>query len=424
MYLFYSALLALGLIITLPYWLLRMWKSNKYRGGLVERLGSVPVRLERSGKPVIWIHAVSVGEVLAITRLVAEIRERFTGHQVMISTTTATGQSLARDKFGLANVFYFPLDFACAIRPYLEYLKPQLVVLAETEFWPNFLRLSKQSGASVAVINARISDRSWPGYRRWRYFLRKILLNVDLFLAQTEDDRTRLIDIGSEPNRVQVTGNLKFDVAPPPSPPIVASLRAAFEKTCAGPIIVAGSTMEGEEPLLLRAFEIVHGSHPRAVLILAPRRPERFQLVADLVKSLGLPCWRRSLWSGEDLGGSVLLLDSIGELAAVYSLATVAFVGGSLVEHGGHNILEPAQYGVPVLVGPHYANFREMVNLFLWKNAARLVGPAELPLCLVDLVTNEAERTTLGRNALETVRSQTGATQRTVDALQRLLSAK
>ena len=424
MYLLYTALLALGLIITLPYWLFRMWRSNKYRGGLSERMGGVPARLQSSGKPVIWIHAVSVGEVLAVSRIVESMRKRFVGKRVMISTTTSTGQALAREKFGEANVFYFPLDFRFAILPYLEFFKPELIVVAETEFWPNFLRLSKKSGARIAVVNARISDRSWPGYRRWRYFLRRILQNVDLFLAQTEDDRNRLIDIGAESDRVQVSGNLKFDVEPPPSPPIVASLRAAFEKTGAGPVIVAGSTMEGEEPLLLRAFEIVRGSHPRAVLILAPRRPERFPSVAELVKSLGLPCWRRSLWSGEDLGGSVLLLDSIGELAAVYSLATVAFVGGSLVEHGGHNILEPAQYGVPVLVGPHYANFREMVNLFLWKKAARLVGPAELPLCIVELLTNEAERTTLGRNALETVRSQTGATQRTADALERLLSAK
>jgi 3-deoxy-D-manno-octulosonic-acid transferase len=420
MYLLYSALLALGLLISLPYWLYRMWRSKKYRGGLSERLGKVPARLGLDGRPVIWVHAVSVGEVLAVSRLILEMRRRFPDHHIVISTTTDTGQKLARDKFCPENVFYFPLDFAFAVRPYMQSLRPRLVVLAETEFWPNFLRLSK-SGARIAVVNGRISDRSWRGYRRWRFFLKPVLANIDLFLTQTDEDRKRLIDIGAAAERIQVSGNLKYDVAPPVPPPIVASLRAAFDKAQSGPVIVAGSTMEGEEPLLLRAFEIVRASHPRAVLILAPRRPERFETVGELVKSLGLPCWRRSLWSGEDLGGSVLLLDSIGELAAVYALATVAFVGGSLIEHGGHNILEPAQYGVAVLVGPHYENFREMVNLFRWKEAVRVVGPAELPLTMVDLLANEVERTELGRRALETVRSQTGATQRTLEALAGLL---
>ncbi len=422
MYLVYSALLALGLLVSLPYWLFRMWRSNKYRGGIRERMGRVPSRLAISSAATIWVHAVSVGEVLAVSRLITEMRQRFGGFRIVVSTTTVTGQKLARDKFGAENVFYFPLDFAAAIRPYLEALKPRLVVLAETEFWPNFLLLAKAAGAKLTVVNARISDRSYPGYRRWRFFLRRTLSHVDLFLTQTEEDRRRLINIGAAATRVQVSGNLKFDISPPAAPPIVGSLRTALEKTGAGPVIVAGSTMEGEESLLLRSFEIVRGSHAMAVLILAPRRPERFDAVADLVKSLGLPCWRRSLWSGEDLGGGVLLLDSIGELAGVYALATVAFVGGSLVEHGGHNILEPAQYGVPVLVGPHYENFRDIVNLFRSQDAVRVVGPAELPLCLVDLLANEIERSELGRRALETLRSQTGATQKTLDALWSLIS--
>ncbi len=423
MYFVYSALLALGLLLTLPYWLVRMWRTNRYRGGLSERLGKVPARLAMSEKPTIWIHAVSVGEVLAVSRFVMDMRLRFAGFRTVVSTTTGTGQRLARDKFGAENVLYFPLDFAFAIRPCLNKLRPRLVVLAETEFWPNFLRLAKASGAKVAVVNARISDRSWPGYRRWRWLLRKILVNIDMFLAQTDQDRDRLIDIGAPADRVQVSGNLKFDVSPPAPPVIVASLRTAFNKTGAGPVIVAGSTLEGEESLLLRSFEIVRGSHRKAVLILAPRRPERFNAVLELVMSLGLPCWRRSLWSGEDLSGSVLLLDSIGELAGVYALATIAFVGGSLVEHGGHNILEPAQYGVPVLVGPHYENFREIVNLFRWQHAVRVVGPAELPLCIIDLLANEDERSELGRRALETLRSQTGATQRMLEALSQLLKA-
>ena len=422
MYLAYSALLALALLVSLPYWFFQMLRHGKYRGGLSERMGKVPERLlAMTPRPTIWVHAVSVGEVLAVGGLVSQMKLGCPEWRILISTTTDTGQKLAKSRFGPDSVFYFPLDFASAVRPYLEALRPRLVILVETEFWPNFLRLSKGSGAQIAVVNARISDRSWPGYRFGRFFSRRILGSIDVFLAQTEEDRKRLVDIGASAGRVEVTGNLKFDVAPPSPPPIVTSLRSAFQHTGTGPVLIAGSTMEGEEPLLLRAFEIVRGSHPRAVLILAPRHPQRFQQVADLVSSLGLPCWRRSLWSGEDLGGCVLLLDSIGELAAIYALGDLAFVGGSLIEHGGHNILEPAQYGVPILVGPHYENFRDIVNLFRAADAVRVVGPAELPLCITELLSHEAERAELGRRAQATIRSQTGATQRTLDRLTALL---
>lgn len=425
MYLVYSALLTLGLLVSLPYWLLQMLRHGKYRGGLAERMGRVPARLRApDSKSTLWVHAVSVGEVLAITGLVKEIKARFPGWRVLVSTTTSTGQRLAAERFGEESVFYFPLDFATAIRPYLRALQPKLVILVETEFWPNFLRLASKSGAQIAVVNARISDRSRPGYRFARFLIRKMLRVVDLFLAQTEEDRKRLVDIGAAADRVAVSGNLKFDVAPPSLPPIVASLRSAFELTGAGPVLLAGSTMEGEEPLLLRAFEIVRGSHPRAVLILAPRHPPRFQPVAELVASLGITCWRRSLWSGEDLGGCVLLLDSIGELAAIYSLAHVAFVGGSLIEHGGHNILEPAQFGVPILLGPHYENFRDIVNLFRAADAVRVVGPAELPLCIMELLSHEQERIEIGRRALATLRQQTGATQRTLERLSGLMNSQ
>jgi 3-deoxy-D-manno-octulosonic-acid transferase len=424
MYWLYSALLALGLLVTLPYWLLHMLRHGKYRSGLAERLGKVPQRLDipQAGtKSVIWVHAVSVGEVLAVSRLITEMRMCFPKHRVLVSTTTDTGQKIARERFGENNVFYFPLDLSFAIGPYLERIQPRLVIVAETELWPNFFRLAKRSGARLAVVNARISDRSLSGYRRIRFLLGDVLRRIDLFLAQTEADRTRLVQIGAPAERVKVSGNLKFDVTTPTPPPIAASLRTAFERTGAGPVVVAGSTMEGEEPLLLRAFEIVRGSHRKAVMILAPRHPERFEQVAELLASLNIPFWRRSLWSGEDLGGSVLLLDTIGELAAVYALAHLAFIGGSLVEHGGHNILEPSQYGVPVVIGPHYENFRDMVHLFRAADAIRVVGPAELPLCFIDLLSNEAERAAIGRRALETARRQTGSTECTLRALEALL---
>ncbi len=423
MYLLYSALLAAGLLVSLPYWIFGKRRHRKYREGLGERLGRVPSRLQAQSEPAIWVHAVSVGEVLAVSELVRQLRRRFPKYRVVVSTTTATGQKLATKHFGEDNVFYFPLDFAFAIRPYLSVLRPRLVVLAETEFWPNFLRLAHAGGARIAVVNARISDRSRPGYRRFRFILKRVLRNIDLFLAQTSEDASRLRDIGAPADRVQVSGNLKFDVSVPEPPPIVASLRANFQQAGAGPVVVCGSTVEGEEELLLRAFENVLASHPRAVMILAPRRPERFDEVAQLLEQLGIRFWRRSLWSGDAIAGGVFLVDTIGELASLYALADVAFVGGSLVPRGGHNIIEPAQYGVPIMVGNHTENFRDIVNLFQSQDAVRVVGPAEFPAVLMDLLSNKGERIALGRRGAETLRSQMGATDRTVAALEKLLES-
>ncbi len=424
MYELYSALLAFALLVSLPYWLIQWLRHGKYRAGLRQRLGKVPSRLAENGtQPAIWIHAVSVGEVLAVTGLVAEMKRAFPGHRVLISTTTATGQELARSRFGEGSVFYFPLDFGFAIKPYLRSLRPQLVVIAETEFWPNFLRLAHAGGARIAIVNARISDRSFPRYRRWRTILSRVLRPVDAFLAQTEEDRRRLLAIGASVDRVQVTGNLKFDAATPVAPPIVAALRAAFQRAQAQPVVVCGSTVEGEEKLLLDAFIKLLGQFPRAMLVLAPRHPQRFAGVAQLLEKGAIPFWRRSTWAGESLCGGVLLLDSIGELASLYALAELAFVGGSLVPRGGHNILEPAQHGVPILVGPYTENFRDIVRAFQANHAVRVVEPAELPMALLELASSEVERKELGRLAAETVRAHTGATRRTLEALGRLLDS-
>jgi 3-deoxy-D-manno-octulosonic-acid transferase len=426
MYALYSAVLFLSLVLTLPYWLLQMMRHGKYRAGLRQRFGAVPAALVSSSeRPTIWVHAVSVGEVVASSAVIQALQERLPSRRVFISTTTSTGQKLAARRFGAENVFYFPLDFEFAMRPYLDALRPELVVIAETEFWPNFLRLAERSGARIAVINCRISDRSLPGYKRFRFWmprlLERMLGNVDLFLAQTGEDRRRLIEIGAAESKTAVTGNLKFDAAPPPPPKIVASVRESFEDSGAGPVLLCGSTLEDEEGSLLSAFRNILVDHPKAVMILAPRHPERFAAVGDLVEQLGFRLWRRSLWSGEALTGGVFLVDSIGELAALYSLATVAFVGGSLVPRGGHNILEPAVYGVPIVTGNHYENFRDVVNFFASRNAVRIVGLAELPLVFMDLIKNEDERKTLGRNALAALESQRGATERTVAALLRLV---
>jgi len=381
----------------------------------------VPERLKTRACPTIWVHAVSVGGVLAVSRLIDELKCHFPSYRVVISTTTATGQKLARTRFGDQNVFYFPLDFAFAIRPYLAVLRPNLVVVAETEFWPNFLLLTHRSGTRIAIVNARISDRSWPGYRRFRPLLKRVLVQIDCFLAQTDEDRRRLMDIGAPAERVEVSGNLKFDVPLPPAPAIVASLRTSFLQAGAAPVLVCGSTVEDEERFLLQAFENVLASYPKAVMILAPRHPERFSEVTGLLEDLGVRFWRRSLWSGEPIVGGVLLIDTIGELASLYALADVAFVGGSLVPRGGHNIIEPAQHGVAIIVGNHTENFRDIVGLFQSRDALRVVGPAEFPLTLMDLISKPEERTALGRRAAETLQSQTGATERTRAALEKLL---
>jgi 3-deoxy-D-manno-octulosonic-acid transferase len=420
----YSVALGAAMLVGLPYWLFQMARHGKYRHGLGERLGRVPerLRLPRVGERAIWVHAVSVGEVLAVEGLVAELQRRFPQHQILISTTTDTGQALARKRFGDSRVFYFPMDFAFAIRPYLKALRPQMVVIAETEFWPNFLRLAHASGARVAIVNARISDRSWPSYQRFRGLLRQVLGNVDLFLAQTSNDAERLKDIGARAEPARVAGNLKFDIPAPASPAIVERLRNSISECGAGPVMVCGSTVDGEESLLLKAFENLLVQHPRAVMILAPRHPERFPGVAALLEKMSIRFLRRSAWNGEALRGGVLLLDTIGELAALYALADIAFVGGSLVPRGGHNIIEPAQYGVATVVGNHTENFRDIVSLFQSRDAVRIVGPAELPLVLMELLANDVERKALGQRAAETMRSQTGATARTADALQELLA--
>jgi 3-deoxy-D-manno-octulosonic-acid transferase len=424
-YFVYSLMLVAGLLLSLPYWLYQILRHGKYRTGFFERMGRVPSRLLHPDSPSsksIWVHAVSVGEVLAVSSLIEQLHTIFPHRRVVVSTTTDTGQVLARKRFGEENVLYFPIDFAFAIRPYLQALRPELIVLAETEFWPNFLRLAYAHGARVAVVNARISDRSWPRYRRFRWALGNMLAHIDLFLAQTQQDRDRLLSIGAAQERVHIVGNLKFDTSPPLVPAIVEKLRASLAADDAGPVLVCGSTVEDEEPPLLKAFENVLVEHPRAVMILAPRHPERFREIAHLLKQMGLPFFLRSEWSGESLAGSVLLLDSMGELASLYALADVAFVGGSLVPRGGHNIIEPAQHGVAIIVGNYTENFRDIVSLFYSRDGLRVATLAEFPLTLMQLLGNDDERRALGRRAQEAMRLQMGATSRTLDALKLLLA--
>lgn len=426
MYILYSLLLGLAALLSLPWWLLQMARFGKYRAGFRERLGLVPERLRQPGRAgCIWIHAVSVGEVLAISQLVGELRKRNADQQVFISTTTAAGQQLARQRWGENHVFYMPLDFRFSLQPYFAALRPSLLILAETEFWPNLLHSASTNCASVAIVNARISDRSFPRYRRFRAFFSRVLSQVDLFLAQTEEDAFRLKEIGAPEERVAVSGNLKFDIRLSSSSRLTADLRSAIGKD--SPVIVCGSTTEGEEELVLSAFRQVLLQFPLAVMVLAPRHPERFEQVAALISAAGLQFLRRSAWTaapGSFLAGSIFLLDSVGELASVYSLADVAFVGGSLVPLGGHNILEPAQHGVAVLTGPHTFNFREIARIFDQGGGLRVVNAENLGATFAELLRNPEERRRLGRRARELFLDNTGATHKTLAALQPLLDGK
>ena len=417
----YSLLLAVGLVVSAPWWLWRMATSGRYREGLRERLGFVPdaVRAAVAGKKVVWVHAVSVGEVLAAERLISELKQALgEGWVVAVSTTTATGQKIARERLVGSPVFYYPLDFAFAVRAWLRVLRPKLFVLVESEFWPRMLVECERVGTAIAVVNARVSDRSFPRYMRLRRLWKPLLGKVSLFLAQGEESAERLRAIGAPVVRVKVSGNLKYDAQT-----VQDNLVARRIKVLAGdrPVIVAGSTADGkgnnalsEEEITIQAWEGVLRREHRAVLVLAPRHPERFVEVEssacefNLLKASEVAAW------DESVGVEVVLLDTIGDLAAVYGSADVAFVGGSLVRNGGQNPLEAARFGVPVLMGSSYENFREMVESMRASDAIRIVDREGLEEAMIDALQNGEAMGERGRLFYGT---QTGATQRTVEAL-------
>jgi len=422
---FYNLMLLATLVVGAPWWLFRLVTTQKYREGLWERLGRVRVLKGGSGRPLIWVHAVSVGEVLAVSRLVKELDAALPDCFVAISTTTRTGQALARERFGRDRVFYCPLDLPWAVRAYLNALRPRMLVLAETEFWPNLLSGCFLRGIPVAVVNARVSDRSWPRYRRLRWLWEPFLSKLSRVLAQSETDAERLKAIGCARKRVSVAGNLKFDVRG-------VDLTGATEllKVQAGELrlIVAGSTLEGEETALLEAWPRLLEADERLAMVLAPRHPERFSDVAALLEKAEVRWVRRSNWPSHWAGapallqpGAIVLLDTIGELASVYSLATIAFVGGSLVAAGGHNPLEPAQFGVPIVMGPHYANFRAIVDDLRAHDGIRVTEKGELAGTLIELLQDRTAAEAMGKRAERAFERQAGATERCVEALREVL---
>ena len=420
----YSALLLAALVVGAPYWLLRMATSGRYRAGLAGRLGLIPegLRAAVEGREVVWIHAVSVGEVMAASQLVRELRTALPGWVIVVSTTTATGQRLAKERLPESPVFYLPLDFALVIRRYLRVLHPSLLILMESELWPNLIQECARSGVPMAVVNARISDRSLPRYLRLRRLWRPLLLKISLYLAQSQENAARWLRIGAPSDRVQVSGNLKYDVRAAGASALVEQLRESLPE--GAPVVVCGSTLEAEEKMLLEAWPGVLAVEPRAVMVLAPRHPDRFAAVAGLVSGSGFAMLRASAFRERPVAvepGSIFLLDTIGDLASVYALGTVAFVGGSLIPAGGHNPLEPAQFGVPVIMGPSFENFREIVDAMLLHDSIRVVAKDDLSMALIAMLRNRNDAQALGERGRTFFEAQAGATARTVQELLELL---
>ena len=426
----YNVALLLALVLGAPWWLWQMATTRKYREGLGERLGRIPIRIvseqqldAATPQPVIWLHAVSVGEVLAVSRLVAELDSSLPGYRVLVSTTTRTGQQLARTRFGADRVFYCPLDLPWAVSAWLNALQPAMLILAETEFWPNMLTGCFRRQIAVVVVNARISDRSLPRYQRLQRLWRPFLSRLTAVLAQSLLDADRLRTLGCVPARLSVSGNLKFDVRATAEAEATRQLR---DLTGNLRLVVAGSTVEGEEAILLRDVRPpALAAAPDVAFILAPRHPERFDAVATLLAAEEI-LWRRRTTMGKEplRPGEVVLLDSIGELASVYSLATVAFVGGSLVNAGGHNPLEPAQFGVPVLMGEHYANFKAIVETMLEQKALRIASRMQPAEAIVEWLTNPALASSDGERGRLVFEREAGATQLTVAAIRQILQSR
>jgi len=423
----YSSLLLAALVLGAPYWLVRMATSGRYRAGLLGRLGRVPENLRAAvaGRDVIWVHAVSVGEVLAATQLVRELKAALPGWVVAVSTTTETGQRLATERLTGSPVFYLPLDFAFVVRRYLRVLRPKMLVLMESELWPRLIDECAKSCVPVVVANARISDRSFPRYmllqRLWRPFLEMI----SLFLAQSKETAERLVKIGAPSERVKVTGNLKYDVRAGGESALAEMLQEQLPK--GAKVLVCGSTLEGEEQVLLQAWPAVLEAEPDAVMVLAPRHPDRFPTVAGLIAGSGFGLVRASEFRKRPeavAAGSIFLLDTIGDLAAIYGIAAVAFVGGSLVAKGGHNPLEPAQFAVPVVMGPSFENFRDVVESMRERDAIRIVAPEMLAGTLTGLLRDKQDAKELGEHGRAAFEAQAGATAWTVQALRALLQER
>ncbi len=431
MYALYSVLIVTFFLVMSPYLAWQALRYRKYIGSLRQRLGYLPVSFNLDGEQSIWIHAVSVGEVLTARALLPQLRERYPRYRLFLSTTTMTGQQIARNSLQYVDeVFYFPFDLGFVVNRTLKLVKPKMFIMMETEIWPNLLRSCQRAGIRTVLVNGRISSRSYPRYRLARPFFRRVLAHVDRFCMQSEESARRIIDMGAEPDRVVVTGSLKFDsLERPGATAATAADRGRqrvlryFRISADRPVIIAASTLKGEETPVLEAFQRIRARVPDVLLIIAPRKPERFDEVEQLARRGGWKVARRSeLPVDAEPRHDIVVLDTIGELAQLYQVATAVFVGGSLVDQGGHNILEPAVFGKPIVFGPYMQNFAEIARAFIDNDAAIQIRTGrELEHALMGLLTDPVRRARLGAAARALVEANRGARGKTMTAIARVL---
>jgi 3-deoxy-D-manno-octulosonic-acid transferase len=422
MYLGYSVLTLAAFVLVSPYFLYQAIRYKKYVGSVRERLGYLPISFNLDGEESIWIHAVSVGEALTARALAADLKRRYPRLRLYLSTTTMAGQQVAKASLRhlVDGVFYFPFDWMFTIRRTLNLVRPRLFVMMETEIWPNLLHACRKRGVKTAVINGRISAKSYPRYKLIRPFFRRVLADVDRFCMQSEESAHRLKDLGADPGRVTVTGSLKFDSLELPAPTAHGKPRERvlrfFRLSAHRTVLVAGSTMRGEETAVLHAFAKIKATQTHAIAIIAPRQPERFGEVERLSREAGFVTIRRSeLPIDAEPRADVVVLDTIGELAQLYQLATAVFVGG-------HNILEPAIFGKPIVFGPHMQNFREIAETFVANDAAiQVQTERELDAAILSLVRDPVHRARLGAAARALVEANRGAKDKTLAVLRELL---
>lgn len=412
-----------GLLVLLsPVIAWRMVRHGRYRRGLPEKLvGQLPKK--RDDRPVVWFHAVSVGEVLQLRNVIEGFRSGTDNrYQILLTTSTDSGYDLAVERYSDCTVSWFPLDFSWAVSRALKRVQPEMVVLAELEFWPGFLSACRCLKVKTAVINARMSDHSYQGYGRLQWLIQPLLQHLSVVAVQTDEYAERLIDLGTSPKHTTVTGSIKFDgVATDRFNPATAALRNLFDIHKDDIVLIAGSTQDPEEQMAIDAWAELRSEWPNLRLIIVPRHRERFDSVAALLHSQQVACLRRSemeLHGNKFSRDSVILLDTIGELSACWGLADVAFVGGSFGARQGQNMLEPAAYGAAVLVGPNTANFRDIVKCLVAEKAViELNTTDQFTIELRRLLRNDTERNTMGFRASEFVQRQSGAIARTIELL-------
>ncbi len=418
----YDAFFTLALLVASPYLLYRIVTSGRFRAGLCQRFGFIP-RRRSPDRPCLWIHGVSVGEIQTAEALIEELGRRHPDVEIVLSTTTATGQKVARRRHPDRTIFYYPLDFSLVTHRVIRRIRPDAILLMELEIWPNFLLACALRQLPVAVVNGRISQKSFVGYRRLRRILPEPFGRVSLYCVQTEEYSERLLALAVDREKIFVTGNMKYDnISTESAWTARAALESRFGIAATDRVLIGGSTHSGEEEALVEIYRKLRRRHPGLRLVVAPRHPQRAQEVRQIIERRGLRCLAKTDLDAESIsprGDEVILLDTVGDLPVVYALGTLVFVGGSLIPHGGQNMMEPAAHGKPVLFGLHTFNFREDVAILLEHEAAIQVSDADdLATQIARLLSDEAAARVMGERAQAVIRERKGATKRIADLLE------